>query len=134
MEALRGSSCLTQDGSCSAPPAFIFESAGGRPDGHRIVVAFALSPSDGPGTYELTDDKTALPNAKGGLVDDTYNEALRVRSGTLVVSRSDREALQASFDIEMESLDGQHVVSLTGGWIDVSGCFVGPPEPMPCNG
>ena len=133
VEPLRGMSCLALDGTCSAPPSFNFESAGDRPDGHRITVAVSLSVSDGPGTYLLTDDDRAFPMAKGGLRDRAYTSELRVRSGTLTVSRSDLEGLQASFDMELETLDGQHVISLTGGWIDVSGCPIGDAELIICN-
>jgi hypothetical protein len=111
----------------------MFQSADDRADGHRITVSVELSPSDAPGTYLLTDDDKAFPRIVGSLRDRAYSSGFRVRSGTLIVSRSDPEGLQASFEMELETLDGQHHVSLTGGRIDVSGCHFGEAELKVCN-
>ena len=132
VEAVRGFSCLALDGTCSAFPYFTFQSPDDRPDGHSIFVSVELSPSNGPGTYHLTDDDRVFPRVHGALDGRTYSSGFRVVSGTLIVSRSDREGLQASVEMELESLDAQHVVSLTGGLIDVSGCYVGDAELKPC--
>jgi hypothetical protein len=53
-----------------------------------------------------------------------YEAGLRARSGTLVVTRNDTSGVRASFDVELETVKGDHVISVTRGRIDLSDCGV----------
>ena len=45
-------------------------------------------------------------------------------AGTVVVTRSDANNLTVSFDIEVETADGQEHIALSTGQIDLDGCEV----------
>jgi hypothetical protein len=118
---IEGSSCLQPDGTCTNTPTFSFQSKE-QADGHYLSFSAQLLPTDGPGSYPLPAN--VFPNVSGEIHSADYGSALQVVSGTLVVARSDRDGLQASFDMELDTEDGQHHVSLTAGEIDIAGCHV----------
>jgi hypothetical protein len=117
-----GQSCLEIDGTCTGSPTFFFQSE--LAADHQFSVGVQLQPSDGPGTYVLPDSRAIPINVYGSLRRPGDVATLRLLSGTLVVTRSDRDTLSASFDLELETEDAQQQISLSGGQVKVSGCEV----------
>lgn len=125
-----GINCLAGDGTCSNGSQFFFQSDT-LLNGESFNFGINLPPGQGPGTYALGNDRMS-PWAYGNLsrsnpandYRDYYYSGLQVRSGTLVVTRNNSSGLRATFDLELETENGEHVISVTRGRVDLSDCGV----------
>ena len=126
--AVEGSSCMAADKTCSHDAQLFFQSES-HGDGRGLNFGVFVSPTQGPGRYELMNDTPGTSGFYGSLYgqnpdSDYYYAGLRVLSGTLTVTRNDASGLRATFDAELETEDRLHRLSLRGGDIDVYDCGV----------
>ncbi len=114
--------CLAIDQTCSNESVTAFASAGTIGDG-SILFGIKIAPTDAPGTYPLAGDtqRFLFPLVNDGV---SYASDLTVTSGNLVIIRNDTRDLNATFAVELQTTDGQHQVSLTGGALHISSCRV----------
>ncbi|HEY5452827.1 MAG TPA: hypothetical protein VIQ54_28935 [Polyangia bacterium] len=114
--------CLAIDQTCSNESVTAFASASTIGEG-GILFGIRIAPTDAPGTYPLAGD---TPRFSSPLVSDgvSYTGDLTVTSGNLVIIRNDTRDLNATFAVELQTTDGQHQVSLTGGSLHISSCRV----------
>jgi len=114
--------CLAVDQTCSNESVTAFASAGTIGEG-GIQFGIRIAPTDAPGTYPLAGDTHRFSSL---LVSDgvSYTGDLTVTSGNLVIIRNDTRDMNVTFAFELQTTDGQHQVSLTGGSLHISSCRV----------
>ena len=114
--------CMQADSTCGGDAVIAFKSPGNPSDGF-VQFGLRIAPGDAPRTYPLVGDSRQLESAlvSNGL---SYTGNLVVTAGTLVLTRNQASGLDATFDAHLQTTDGQHQVSLTGGALHIGPCQV----------
>jgi hypothetical protein len=119
---LGATTCLTTQSTCANESVTSFASDAPIGTG-GILFGIRIAPTDAPATYPLAGDtqRFSAPLVFDGV---SYSGDLTVTSGTLVIKRNDAFELNATFDAELQTTDGLHQVSLTGGTLHIGSCRI----------
>lgn len=121
-----GGSCLDRDGTCGHNASVLFTTPPGEVEGNGLVLSFVVARSAIPGSYALVG--VAGPVFTLGTLywygerNMVFHADLIVQSGVLTVTRNDAEQFSGTFTVELETADGQHHLSMTGGSFDTGRC------------
>jgi hypothetical protein len=117
-----GQTCMTVDGICGGSAMFVFQTARDQDD-HELNFGMQILRDAMPGPYSLPDS-TGTINLFGAVAGAPDDATVHATSGTLIMTRNDEHAFQATFDVVLQTASSQQQVTVSGGHIDMGGCEI----------